>query len=267
MSRLSIVPRLKRRKILEAIASGKRMDGRGLEEYREVSVRRGVIERAEGSAEARIGDTWVMAGVKIEVGDPYEDTPDEGVLVCSADFAPVASPTFEPGPPDESSIELARVVDRGIRSSDALSLKELCLIPGKKVYVVYIDLCILNHAGNLLDAASLAAVAALMGAKKPIYEVKGDEIRPTGETEPLGLRRLPIAVSMAKIGDCIVLDPTVDEEEVMDTRITVTVDEEGNVCAVQKSGSRGLSVEEICKAIEIAVEKAPLLREKLEAVK
>ena len=265
MSRLSIIPRLKRRKILEAIASGKRMDGRGLEEYREISVRRGVIEKAEGSAEARIGDTWVVAGVKIDVGEPFEDTPDEGILVCSADFAPVASPTFEPGPPDESSIELARVVDRGIRSSEAIPLKELCLIPGKRVYVIYIDLCILNHAGNLLDAASLAAVAALMGAERPLYKVKGGEVHPTGKTEPLKLRRLPMAVSMAKIGDAVVLDPTVDEEEVMDTKITVTIDEEGNICAVQKSGSQGLRVEEIWKAIEIAVEKAPTLREKLEA--
>jgi len=265
VSRLSIIPKLKRRKILDAIASGKRMDGRGLEEYREISVRRGVVEKAEGSAEARIGDTWVVAGVKIEIGEPFEDTPDEGILVCSADFAPVASPTFEPGPPDEASIELARVVDRGIRSSDALSLKDLCLIPGRKVYVIYIDLCILNHAGNLLDAASLAAVAALMGARKPIYEVRDGEVYPTGEVEPLKLRRLPIAVSMAKIGDAIVLDPTFDEEEVMDTRITVTVDEEGNICAVQKSGPQGLSVEEIWKAIEIAVNKAPKLREKLEA--
>ena len=86
----------------------------------------------------------------------------------------------------------------------------------------------MNHAGNLLDAASLAAVAALMGARKPIYEVRDGEVYPTGEVEPLKLRRLPIAVSMAKIGDAIVLDPTFDEEEVMDTRITVTVDEEGN---------------------------------------
>lgn len=267
MSRLSIIPKLKRRKILEAVASGKRMDSRGLEDYREIFVKRGVIERAEGSAEARIGDTWVVAGVKIEVGEPYEDTPDEGILVCSADFAPVASPTFEPGPPDEASIELARVVDRGIRSSDVLGLKELCLIPGEKVYVVYIDLCILNHAGNLLDAASLAAVAALIGAQRPLYEVKGNKIKPTGEREPLKLRRLPIAVSMAKIGDHIVLDPTVDEEEVMDTRITITVDGRGCVCAVQKSGPQGLTVEEIWKAIEVAVKKAPILREKLEAAR
>jgi exosome complex RNA-binding protein Rrp42 (RNase PH superfamily) len=107
-SRQGIVSRLKQKKIHEVIASGKRMDGRGLEEYRDVVVKTGVMEKAHGSAEVYLGKSRVLVGVSVQVGRPFEDTPDRGVLMCNAEFTPVAHPTFEPGPPRAPSIELAR---------------------------------------------------------------------------------------------------------------------------------------------------------------
>ena len=61
-----------------------------------------------------------LCGVKVGTGEPFEDTPNDGVLTVNAELVPVASPNFEPGPPNEDSIELARVVDRGISESHAI---------------------------------------------------------------------------------------------------------------------------------------------------
>ena len=259
-SRHGIVPRLKRKKIQEAVASGKRMDGRGLEECREITIRTGVIEKAEGSAEVHLGDTRVLVGVKIGVGSPFEDTPDEGVLICNAEFVPIASPTFEPGPPDENSIELARVVDRGLRSAKVVDFSKLDIIPGKKVYLIYVDLYILNYAGNLIDASAIAAISALRSAMKPVYKVEDGEVVPTDEKEPLEVLRTPVAVTVAKIGESLVLDPLADEEEVTDERLTITLDDDGNICTIQKSGSTGLTVEDIKRAVDIASKKAQDIR-------
>jgi len=261
--RHGIVPRLKRKKIQEAVTSGKRMDGRELDDYREIVVKLGVIEKAEGSAEVFLGDTRVMVGVKIKCGAPFEDTPDEGVIICNAEFVPIASPNFEPGPPREESIELARVVDRGLRSAEVVDFSKLAIIPGKHVYVINVDIYILNHAGNLIDASAIAALAALRETMKPIYKVKDGEILLTDKKEPLKAEKMPVAVTMVKIGDSIILDPSADEEEVMDARLTMTVDEDGNICTIQKSGSYGLTLEEIEKALNIAVEKAPGIRSKI----
>jgi exosome complex component RRP42 len=60
-------------------------------------VEQGIIEKAEGSARVLLGKTEVMAGVKIETGEPFPDTPNEGVLTVNAELVPLASPTFEPG--------------------------------------------------------------------------------------------------------------------------------------------------------------------------
>jgi len=261
--RHGIVPRLKRKKIQEAVTSGKRMDGRELEDYREIVVKSNVIEKAEGSAEVFLGDTRVMVGIKIKCGAPFEDTPNDGVIICNAEFVPIASPNFEPGPPREESIELARVVDRGLRSAEVVDFSKLAIIPGKHVYVINVDIYILNHAGNLIDAAAIAALAALRGTMKPVYEVKDGEVLLTDKKKPLKAEKMPVAVTLVKIGDSLILDPSADEEEVMDARLTVTIDEDGNVCTIQKSGTYGLTLEEIGKAINIAVEKATEIRSKI----
>ena len=262
-SKYGIASRLKSKRIQRLIASGKRADGRGFEEYRQITIKTNVLEKAEGSAEVFIGNTRILVGVKIGVGTPFEDTPEEGVLVCNAEFVPIASPFFEPGPPDENSIELARIVDRGLRSAGVVDFSKLDLIPGKLVHVINIDIYILNYDGNLIDASALAAIAALRTSVKPIYEVKEGEIKPTSIKEKLEVLKIPIAVTMVKIGNTLLVDPSADEEEVMETRITVTLEDEGNICTIQKSGSEPLSFDEIKKAVNIAKVKASEIRSKL----
>jgi len=158
----SIVVNVKKKQITNLIESGKRIDGRGPKDYREIQIESGVIEKAEGSARVRLGNTEIIVGVKIGTGKPFADVPDKGVLTVNAELVPLASPSFEPGPPGENAVELARVVDRGIRESKAIDLTKLCVESGKLVFVVFIDVYVLNYDGNLIDAAAMAALAALV---------------------------------------------------------------------------------------------------------
>ncbi|HHH80294.1 MAG TPA: RNA-binding protein, partial [Thermoplasmatales archaeon] len=98
----------------------KRIDGRAFDEYRKISIETNIVRKAEGSARVKIGNTQVLAGIKMDVGEPYSDSPESGVLTTSAELIPMASPDFEAGPPREDAIELARVVDRGIRESEVI---------------------------------------------------------------------------------------------------------------------------------------------------
>jgi len=259
----TIVARVKQRQIAQLISLGKRLDGRGLTDYREAQVETGVIERAEGSARVLLGKTEVMVGVKIEAGEPFPDVPNEGVLTVNAELVPLASPTFEPGPPDENSIELARVVDRGIRESKAIVLEELCVELGKKVFVVFVDVYVLNHDGNLIDASAIAALAALLNTKVYNYEVKEGEIKIKPGYSPLPMRNYPIAVTFAKINDKLVVDPWLEEEQVMDARLTITMENNGKICAVQKGGYGYFTTQQISEAAKIAHEKAVELRKRL----
>lgn len=259
----SSVVSLKQKRIAELVEKGKRVDGRDLTEYREIEVEQGVIGTAEGSARVHLGKTDVMVGIKIEIGDPYPDTPDKGVLAVNAELVPLASPTFEPGPPDEEAIELARVVDRGIRESKAVDFEKLCIQPGKKVFVVFVDVYVLNHDGNLIDASALAAIAALLNTKMFKYEVEDGEVEIKPGYTPLSVERKPIAVTFAKINDELVVDPGLEEGRVMDTRLTLTFDDDGNICSIQKGGTGYFKPKEVLEAAKIAGKKAKEIRKKL----
>ena len=257
----SIVVNVKKKQITNLIENGKRIDGRGPKDYREIQIESGVIEKAEGSARVRLGNTEIIVGVKIGTGKPFADVPDKGVLTVNAELVPLASPSFEPGPPGENAVELARVVDRGIRESKAIDLTKLCVESGKLVFVVFIDVYVLNYDGNLIDAAAMAALAALVNTKMFKYTVEdGKIVKKLGYT-PLPILDYPIAVTFAKIGNKLILDTMLDEEQVMDARLTITMNKDGNICAAQKGGGSGyFTREEILEATKIATEKTAELR-------
>jgi len=246
--------------IIELFKSDLRLDGRKLTDYRKpITVETGVIKMAEGSARVKIGETEVLVGVKVELGTPYPDVPDAGTIIVGAEFLPMSNPEFESGPPGIEAIELARVVDRGIRESKALDFKKLCIKKGEKVWLLLIDICTINDAGNLLGASSLAALAALRDMKFPkVVDDKVDYAEKTNKQ--LEITDSPIAVTVIKIGDKFILDPITEEEKALDARLTVTSLEDGTLCALQKGGTTPLTEEEIGKMTELAIEKGKELR-------
>ena len=245
------------------LEAGTRYDGRKPLEYREISVEYGTVKNAEGSCRVKIGDTEVITGVKLVVDKPYPDTPDKGSLMVGAEFLPIANPDFETGPPGIAAVELARVVDRGIRESGAIDVHKLCITAGEKAWTVIIDICTVNDSGNLLDASALSAIAALQNAKFPEYT--NGQIHYGKLTDvPLPLRDLPIEVTVFKIGKSYLVDPTIDEEKIYDARLTVAISRGGKICAPQKGGDGPLFEQDIISMVEIAMEKQNELREKLE---
>ena len=128
----SLITRVRLKQISQLIEKGKRLDERGLQDYRDIKIEQGLIERAEGSAKVLLGKTEILVGIKVETGEPFPDTPNDSVLTVNAELVPLAFASFETGPPDENSIELARIVDRGIRESKAVSSDKLVIEPGKK---------------------------------------------------------------------------------------------------------------------------------------
>ncbi len=251
---------IKRDYVLSKLRDGERIDGRKFDEFRPIEIIPNIVEKAEGSALVKLGNTQVIVGVKMQIGEPYPDTPDRGVIITNAELVPLASPTFEPGPPDENSIELARVVDRGIRESEAVDLSKLCVEEGEKVWIIFIDIHALDDDGNLLDASSLAAIAALLNTTVPAerFEVGEDYILP--------VRNLPVSVTSLIINNRYLVDPGRDETSVGNNTLTITTDKDDNIVAMQKSGSYLLSEKLFEEVLEVSIRNARKLREMLKEV-
>lgn len=240
----AVMSEIKKDHIHKLLAKGRRVDNRAWDEFRPITIQSGYIETAEGSARVKIGNTDVLVGVKMSIGEPFQDTPNKGVLSTNAELIPLASPNFESGPPDENSIELARVVDRGIRESQMVDLEALCIEPEKEVWIMFTDIYVLDYDGNLFDAAFLGAISALKNVMVP---AKAND---RGDDYPLPIGHLPISVTAVQIENSILVDPTLDEEKVAEARLTVTTDENGDLRAMQKGLAGAFTLDQIYKCVE-----------------
>lgn len=251
--------KLTKNHILKNILQGKRTDSRKLDQYREIKIETGISKKAEGSAKVTIGNTIVIAGIKMNLAEPYPDTPEEGVMTTSAEYLPMGAPEFESGPPREDEIVLGRVVDRAIRESKAIDFKKLCITPGEKVWMVFVDIVVMNHDGNMPDACSLAAIAALRDSKMPTLTAEGkvDHEKLTGK---LPIKGTPISITVHCINGRYILDTTADEEEVVTSRLTIGTSDGGIISSLQKGGLEGLTSKQISEMVKLAQDASDKLR-------
>lgn len=252
------VPKLYAEQVLRSLKRGERLDGRGLLDFRNIAVVLNPIEKAEGAALVKLGKTQVLVGVKLELGSPFPDRPNEGVLQVHAEFVPLASPSFEPGPPDENAIELARIVDRSLREPKVVDLEKLVIEPGTLAWVVYNDIYLVDYAGNAIDASTLASMLALAVTKIPKLEKteRGYRIDRSVKETPLPIKDTVVTVTVGVIGDIIFVDPSLEEELLAESTITIAVNEAGKICGIQKRGEKGISRTTFEKAIDVALDKS-----------
>jgi exosome complex component RRP42 len=252
---MSVTAEILTNHILDLARQQKRLDGRAPDEYRKASVEPGFATSADGSALSRIGATTALCGVKLEPGKPYPDTPNAGTLSTNAELIPLSSPMFEPGPPHPRAIEVSRVVDRAIRAAETIDLTKLCVTPGEKCWTCFVDIHILDHSGNLIDAASLAALAALAHTTVPNVRFG---IGPADL--PLEVNHFPVEVTFCRLGETIVVDPTVEEEGAAQGRLTIATDERGEVVAMQKGLIGAFSPDDVKSLVDRAIAHGDRLR-------
>ncbi|XP_052311614.1 exosome complex component RRP45A isoform X2 [Populus trichocarpa] len=234
---------LNEKKFIEtALASNLRIDGRNPLEYRKITIKFG---REDGSSEVQLGQTHVMGFVTGQLVQPYQDRQNEGTLSIFTEFSPMADPSFEPGRPGESAVELGRIVDRGLRESRAVDTESLCVLAGKLVWAIRIDLHILDNGGNLVDAANIAALASLLTFRRPECTLGGEDGQEVIVHPPE------------------VVDPTQSEEAVMGGRMTVTVNANGDICAIQKPGGEGVPQSAIMHCLQLASLSAESITKKI----
>lgn len=257
--------KLTEERIKEYLDIGKRFDNRALDEFREIIIEKNISKNAEGSARVKLGKTEVFVGVKMDVGEPYPDSPDKGNLMVSAELLPLSSPRFESGPQKFPAIELARIIDRAIRESKFIELEKLCIKEKEKVWTVFIDIYSINDDGNLLDAAGIGAIVALKNAKIPKYDEKEGKVAYgefTNKKLPLK-KEVPLSITAYKIGEKFVLDPTREEEDITTARVTMSC-AEGYIHSMQKGNIKEISIEELENVIDLIVKTEKEISKKIE---
>ncbi|XP_065890227.1 uncharacterized protein [Dysidea avara] len=246
--------------IQESITERIRLDKRDAYDYRDIDIC--IDNDNPGMVEARIGNTRVLTRVACDVVAPKSYRPREGVLFFQVELTPLASPSFDVGGRNSQvGVEVCRLLERTIRDSRAVDLESLCIVTGEKVWEIRVYVNVLDHCGNLIDCASIATITALKHFKRPDVSISGQEITIHPVTErvpiPLSVYHLPLCVTFAFFsdGDYLLVDPTDKEEQVMDGRLIVGVNEHKEICALHLAGGVAILPEQIIRCFEIAASK------------
>ncbi|CAG8617946.1 2022_t:CDS:2 [Paraglomus occultum] len=244
--------------ILQALKEGYRLDCRNKLEFRNIDIKLG---REFGHAEVQLGSTRVFAKVSCEVTRPYEGRPTEGILVLNTEMSPMAVPSLEPGRPSEDEVLASRIIEKALKRSNAIDTEGLCIVAGEKVWTIRIDIHFLDHDGNVVDAACIAALTALSHFRRPDVTVAGTDVTihslKSRNPVPLSIHHMPICVTFAFFdnGNLFVVDPLHREEQVREGDMTLTINKHREICAISKAGGIPLELETIVECSQIAALK------------
>ena len=218
-----------------------RPDGRKLNEYRQIRFGIDSVTTADGSAVLKIGKTTAVCGVRAELANPPDETPNEGYLLIRVEIPSITSGIGKPGQNSEEATSLTQMVQEMVTNSKMLDLASLNISPGALSWVLNCDVIVCNNDGNALDACLLALVGALLNTKLPQVSIEEDSPVPiVNSTVMSGLviRDVPVSVSSAIFREnYVILDPNSEEEVLSSGHCIVCVMEKGDMCYMSSVGA------------------------------
>jgi exosome complex component RRP45 len=280
-----------------------RGDGRGPGDLRKIQT---TLNRWDNGAEctAQWGSTRVSATLTGSLQPPNPDRPSEGVLSISVELSPMASTSFGIAAPITTapggggsggadaglpamndshqkllSNRIVRCLERIILTGGALDTEALCVSAGAWVWNLTLQVRLLDHGGNALDASVLAAMAALRHYRKP-QATDGQALHAdVREPTPLPLHHTPLTCSFALIHAddmalstnststvAALMDPTDREELVQTGAISMGMNVHAEVCLLDFGGGCELKAPQLRQCWKLAEAAIVQLCHMLEAL-
>lgn len=248
--------------ICHGVEDNFRADGRGRGDVRPMVLETGVVSHASGSCHLRLANTDVLVGVKTELESPDPGSPDKGRVEFFVDCSANATPSFEGRGGEGLATAISGVLSRAYSSQDVLDLSSLVVMSGHTCWILYVDILVLEVGGNILDAVSIAVKAALATTRIPkltVTHVDGgepeieinDSVGSSGYTK-LDMSRSPVVVTLARIGNHCVVDPSPEEEECSSASLLVSVTPDGKLSTVRKLGGGSFHPSTVISAVKMA---------------
>lgn len=255
--------------VVSGVTDNFRIDGRSCFDIRRTRVKTGIVSSCNGSAQVQATNCNISIGVKVEVGQPSQDEPDCGIVEINVDCSANASPKFEGRGGEDLAQEIVFVLNNAILP--AIDRKALCISEGHKVWIIYIDVLILECScfAQLLDLSALGIKAALIDTRVPKLiadEEDANDFVLSPESEeynPIDAKDLPILLTLTRIHDRYVADVTEEEAAAGIARLTLAFNADGRLSYTKKSGSGSLHPDPLKEVLGKASKLAATIHENL----
>ncbi|XP_074593503.1 uncharacterized protein LOC141849182 [Brevipalpus obovatus] len=249
------VPNCNRDFIAKSVNEDKRIDGRGMRDFRELNIGFGL---EYGSCIVSLGATKVMCNISYQVVEPKIAKPCEGILNIRLDLSAMMVHNRE------ESVEISRLIEKNIRDSKCLDMESLCILAGDKVIQLDADLIALNEDGNVTECCSIALLASLSHYRRPDITIKDGEmiIHSFDEHHPIPLHILhsPYCTSFSFFENSkFVIDPVQAEEQVCDSHLTVGANLYREITVIHISGKSMIHKDTVLRCCDLAIERSKFL--------
>ncbi|OQR93029.1 exosome complex exonuclease RRP43 [Achlya hypogyna] len=238
--------------IRRCLESGARPDARSLLTGRPVSFNR----TKTGSCLVKLGSSCALATVQFAVGTPAIATPDQGELDLQVLLTGVCASKFSTQRTTDEAQSLSSIVSRTLIGSHVVDLRDFSIESGKAAWKVVLTVLFLDHDGNALDTAFLAAMMALRDLRFPAITVSSDfivSLAPEGEDGlPFPVHQSIVPTTFGMYKGHLLVDPTAQEEDVLEGTTTVLYNTDGEFCGVYKSGGSVIAGETLTRCMKLA---------------
>ena len=149
------------------------------------------------------------------------------------ELSPPCSAASRPGWPSARAAQLTERLRDLLTAPEFCDLGQLSIAGGKAVWALYLDVYVIDDDGSLLDVCLLAALAALRVLRLPKVEMnqEGSVVlsADSSEERPLHLKTLLCPLTAGQLGGKLLVDLTNEEEGLVDSKVELVVDAEGNI--------------------------------------
>eukprot|EP00605_Chrysophyceae_sp_TOSAG23-4_P000026 GSChrysophyteH1.ASY1.ANO1.26.1 assembled CDS len=241
---------------------GIRRDGRGMNDFRHLRMENSIFPHVNGSSYVSLSDSMnVLCSIKMETIECLKEFPDKGVLLVSADISPSCGLKIDEKARSELSGRLGERLQSILLGSNAIDLGSLCIIPGKYCWLMHVDLVVNQLDGDPFDVCSIATYLALQSTRVPRVDVvigesgKPDDFQICGDIEeahPLPINSIPLCITIAKVGEVLIVDATSAEHASAAFAFTVSLDRNNNLCGMFKLHGHGAAtISELSSIMEV----------------
>ena len=156
----------------------------------------------------------------------------------------------------EMRVEISRLIDKVLKSSRATDRVSLCIVQGRLVWSVGVDLFIINEDGNLLDACFISSIICLMNTRMPEVLMARDRIRINEEKlKYMSIHHIPVCTTFYFINGQAIVDANSKEERLAKSRLSICMNIFEDVCGMSSLGNLQVDPKTVLRCTKTALEK------------
>ena len=228
-----------------------RPDHRTPSQYRDLKISH-LTNSFNSPINVNLGKTQIFSQINAKLVSPKIERPSEGIISFQVDthhLKPMADFNSTNEALNEFRISINSLLEKCLKESHALDTNILCVIPGKIVYKIIIEINIIKNDGNVYDAAVIAALCSWLSFKIPFFRVKNEELYYDTFIN-LTTIHMPVCVTFGifeKKDEKVefVVDNTLEEESVMKGMVSICANIFGEISYMKMDTEAMIGVDEI----------------------